>query len=176
MHSRISLPKGIYHDRLIRTGGHVIDLGWRSNIVVDRCRSLLAAFMRGDPPSSGIQFLAVGKGLEAWDSLASPTPPASSDEQLEDSSPFPITVDSTMIEYLDAAGNTSTGATNRVQVTVTMGPGTPPIDPAETTYPLREFGLFGSLNGVDYMIDYVRHPVIHKQADDTLVRTIRLVF
>lgn len=36
--------------------------------------------------------------------------------------------------------------------------------------PLREFGLF---DGKDYMINGVRHPVIHKDAASTLVRVIR---
>lgn len=39
--------------------------------------------------------------------------------------------------------------------------------------PLREFGLFGLFDGKDYMINCVRHPVIHKDAASTLVRVIR---
>lgn len=30
------------------------------------------------------------------------------------------------------------------------------------------FGLFADFGGEDYMSTYVRHPVIHKPADDTL--------
>ena len=61
-------PDGKYHDRLIRAGGAIADGGWRSNIVVDRCRRLLAAFMKGDSAALGVQSLAVGRGDAAWDS------------------------------------------------------------------------------------------------------------
>lgn len=173
MNSTLSLPKGIYHDRIITAQGRAIDFGWRSNIIVDRCRYLLAAFMKGDSPN-GIQLLAVGRGLESWDQT--PEPPSRTEQQLTDREPYRIPVESSQIEYLDATGAPTAGPTHRLQVTVTLEPGTPPIEDGETTYPLREFGLFGRFGGKEYMIDYVRHPVIRKGADDTLVRTIRLVF
>ena len=40
----------------------------------------------------------------------------------------------------------------------------------------RSNSIIRNFGGEDYMINYVRHPVIHKQADDTLTRTIRLEF
>lgn len=170
------LPKGMYHDQIITAQGRVIDLGWHSNIVVDRCRNLLAGFMKGDPGvSRGIQLLLVGKGLESWDIIPPPSP-LQTDQQLTDPNPITISIDTEQIEYLDDAGVPAAGPTPRIQVAVTLGPGTPPVEGGETTYPLREFGLFGIFQEVEYMIDYVRHPVIRKQAGDTLVRTIRLVF
>jgi hypothetical protein len=41
---------------------------------------------------------------------------------------------------------------------------------------LREFGLFGQLAGSDYMLNSIRHPVIHKDGDATLIRVVRLYF
>lgn len=174
MSSSLLLPKGLYHDRIIIPKDCIIDLGWHSNIIVDRCRHLLAAFMKGDP-SSGIQALKVGKGATSWDDMP-PETPLKTIEQLTDSNPVDIPVDSANIIYLDAAGNPTAGPTHRLKITVTLAPGTPPVESGETSYPLREFGLFGQFGSEEYMIDYVRHPVINKQVDDTLERTVYLIF
>lgn len=174
MHSQSSSLYGEYHDRIITAGSRVIDLGWRSNIIVDRCRELLAAFMKGDS-ALGLQFLAVGQGDALWDSQpAGPSSPGT--QKLADAGAVHIPVAGGSVVYLDAAGTAVAGPTHRILVTVTIEPGTPAIENGKTSYPLREFGLFGKLGAAEYMIDYVRHPVIHKQAGDTLVRTIRLVF
>ncbi len=173
MHKSI-WPDGKYCDRLIRAGGELEECAWRSNIVVDRCRRLLAAFIKSDSAALGIQSLAIGRGDAIWDSaLPAPTPGI---EQLVDAAPITIPIAAADMSYLDAAGAVTTGPTQRLQIIVTLAPGTPPPPASETSYPLREFGLFGNFGGVRYMIDYVRHPVIHKAPGDTLVRTIRLIF
>lgn len=167
--------KGIYHDRIITAQDQVIDLGWRSNIIVDRCRYLLAAFMRSERSARGIYYLTVGRGEESWDTIPF-APPQSDRTALTDPSPFNIRIRSGEMIYVDPAGDPSKIPTSRIQIRVTLEPGTPPISPGDTSYPLREFGLFGRLGKENYMIDYVRHAVIQKQAGDTLVRTIRLMF
>lgn len=173
MHERIWIPKGIYHDRLRTVDGLVTNLGWRSNLVVDRCRSLLAALMRGDA-ERGLRLLMLGRGEDAWDDVP-PDAPEPDDEALIDPNPFEIELSDEMITYLDEAGNPTEAKTHRLEISLTLEPGTPPLD-GEESFPLREFGLFGEVDGEAHMIDYVRHPVIHKQADDTLTRTIRLIF
>jgi hypothetical protein len=50
------------------------------------------------------------------------------------------------------------------------------VTPPATVFPLREFGLFGELNGVSFMIDYIRHPLIEKDVAVTLERRVRLIF
>lgn len=167
-------PTGKYRDRLLRPGAGAEEWDWRSNIVVDNCRLLLAGFMRG-ADVKGVGFLAVGRGDPAWDAVDPGHPPASV-SALADASPVLIPVPPGDIAFLDAEGNLSVTPTRRIQVTVTLAPGTPAPGGGETAYPLREFGLFGTFGADRYMIDYVRHPVIHKGAGDTLVRTIRLVF
>ncbi len=167
-------PNGKFHDQLTTGQGKLIDLDWRSNLVVDRCRFLIAGFMRGDGPS-GIQRLQIGRGLDTWDTEP-PDPPDSADQQLADPAPFVVAIVPSQIVYLDDLGMPVTGPTNRIEISVDLAAGEPPLDPGETAFPLREFGLFGDFGGEDFMINYVRHPVIHKQADDTLTRTIRLVF
>jgi hypothetical protein len=171
---RSTWPEGKYCDRWLRAGGEVVECGWRSNIVVDRCRMLLAAFMRRDGAAAGIQALAVGRGDPSWDTALPPPTPGI--EQLVDTSPVTIPIGTGDLSYLDAAGNPTAGPTPRLQVMVTLAPGTPPPEMGSDNYPLREFALIGDFGGTPYMIDYVRHAVIHKAAGDSLVRTIRLIF
>ena len=168
--------KGIYQDRLLLQDGRILEHGWRSNIIVNRCRELLAGFMSGDS-ALGIQYLAVGQGELAWDSVQ-PAAANAETQQLVDVAPIeiPLSAPAMTIEYLNSANNVVSGPTHRLQISVTLDPGIPPAPPGQTTYPLREFALFGRFGSEDYMIDYVRHPVIHKGMNDTLVRTIRLVF
>lgn len=176
MDSILLLPEGVYNDRIITGEERVVDLGWRSNIIVDRCRYLLASFMSGVRATRGVHFLAVGKGEEDWDTTVPPASPQRDQIALTDPHPFRIRISPRQMVYLDAAGNPTNNPSNRIQVSVILKPGTPPISEGETSYSLREFGLFGRLGRENYMIDYVRHAVIHKQADDTLIRTIRLIF
>ncbi len=164
-------PKGSYRDRLIAPDGHVLDRGWRSNLIVDRGRILIAGFVRGDG-ATGIQRLSIGRGLAEWDA-APPEAPAPTTQQLVDPAPFDVPLTAADIEYLDAGGEPTPGPTNRLRLVITLGENEPP---GEDPYPLREFGLFGDFGGEPYMINYVRHAVIHKAAADTLERTIRLVF
>ena len=169
--------KGIYRDILKGKDGDIAyDSGWVSNTIVDRCRMLLAGFVKNDPSdAAGIQFLAVGQGLEVWDTTGAPLPaPATID--LENRYEPPIIVAELDMVYLDGDDSVVAGPTNRLQITATLEPEYPAPLPPLSTYPLREFGLFGSLDGTDYMINYIRHPVIHKDKSATLIRVLRLYF
>lgn len=166
-----AFPQGYYRDRLVAADGGVIDHGWRSNLIVDRGRSLLAGFMRGDT-ASGLQVLRLGRGDALWDATA-PPPPLRATEALVDPAPFEVALTPADIDYLDAAGDPVPGPTNRLRLVVTLGPNEPL---GEDPFPLREFGLFGSFGGADFMVNVVRHPVLFKAADATLERTIQLVF
>jgi hypothetical protein len=168
--------KGIYRDILKGPGDRIIeDRGWLSNTIVTRCRLLLAGFMKNEP-SDGIQFMAVGQGLEAWDSGGAPAlDPATTTDLVNRFTP-PVPVASLALVYLDAADTEVAGPTSRLQITATLPPGYPtPLAPL-TTYPLREFGLFGHFGGEDYMINCIRHPVILKDVSTTLIRIVRLYF
>lgn len=170
--------RGMFRDILKGANDDVIyDSGWVSNTIVDRCRMLLAGFMKNDP-SGGIKYLAVGQGKESWDEKGSPEPGPASISLVNQCYP-PIYVTDSLhfdMDYLDEDDAEVVKPTSRLQITVTLEPGYPrPLQPL-TTFPLREFGLFGTLNGTDYMIDCIRHPVIHKDESATLIREIRLYF
>lgn len=170
--------RGIYRDVLMGPDNRVLhDSGWVSNTIVDGCRTLLAGFMKNEP-SQGIQYLAVGQGLEAWDTDLEPVPATATDleNRYTPTIPDPTSGSDLALVYLDENDDVVDGPTSRLQITATLKPGYPaPLSPL-TTYPLREFGFFGRFNGTDYMINAIRHPVIDKDESATLIRTIRLYF
>jgi hypothetical protein len=167
--------RGMYRDVVRAHSGQVLyDAGWRTNAIVVDCRRMLASFM-GGAPALGIQGLAFGAGLLAWDS-AGPPPPTPGQVALVDPSPFVVPAASLSIDFIDAGVVTAT-PTNRLQIVATLGPGQPPWpDGAHVSASLREFGLMGELGGSPVLINYVTHPVIHKDPTSTLERTIWLVF
>jgi hypothetical protein len=169
--------KGMYRDVLMADDGRVLyDSGWAANTIVDRCRILLAGFMKNES-SSGIQFLAVGQGLDTWDAAGPPPPEATSTDLVNRYNPT-IPVNQLSLAYLDEEPQPQVvvNPTHRLQITATLEPGYPtPLAPLNT-YPLREFGLFSRFEGSNYMINNIRHPVIHKDTTTTLVRVIQLYF
>lgn len=168
--------RGMYRDIIKDPENNIYrDSGWKSNTIVDRCRMLLAGFMRSDS-SSGIQFLAVGQGDPGWDEgEIQPADPATTTNLVNPHTP-PIAAADLDFTYLDHQDNPVTGPTSRLQISVTLAPDYPPPLPESTTYPLREFGLFGEFDDSNYMINSIRHPVIHKGAGATLIRVVRLYF
>lgn len=170
-------PLGIYRDVVNDHNGKKTDFGWRNNLIVDRCRVLLSAFMFGDANSFGIQFLSLGRGEQSWDDL-NPGTPAADDVALTDTSPVNINLadPELSITFWDASNALSISPSSRLQLELNLPIGFLPLAPGEDTFPLREFGLFGRYDTDDYMIDYVRHPVMHISGSDSFSRTIRLIF
>lgn len=166
---------GMYRDVLRGPGGRVLhDPGWRKNAIVVDCRRLLASFM-GGAPALGIQGLAFGSGLAAWD-LGAPPPATPVQTALVDPNPFILPVADLAIDFLDG-GVVTADPTNRLQIVASLGPGDPPWpDGGHVAASLREFGLVAELDGVPALVNYVTHPVIHKDPSSTLERTIWLVF
>ncbi len=168
--------KGIYRDILHDAHGRVLeDRGWRHNTILDGCRSLLAGFMMNET-AGGIVALAVGQGNPDWDGDGAPTPDPVTTTGLVNRYNPAIPFSELDVVYLDQNDHVITGPSTRLQITATMDPGYPaPIGPS-TTFPLREFGLFGLLNSTEIMINTIRHPVLHKDVTSTLIRVIRLYF
>jgi hypothetical protein len=172
-----SLIEGIYRDRLIGPNNReLFDSGWKSNMIVLRCRVLLAGFMKNEESAGGIRLLKVGSGDADWDNLAQPPKP--DPNSLNDLVKTALTIPVTQLtlEYLNAKTSDPSPnqkPTNCIQISATLGPGQPAgADP----FPLREFGLFGQMNDEEFMIDYIRHPLIEKDSLMTLERKVRLIF
>ncbi len=173
------LIKGIYRDRLLDAGGaDVFDSGWRSNMIVMRCRVLIAGLLRGEESETplGIQSLKLGRGNPTWDTSPPLSPDPETMTQLVDNTPYVIPRSALVLRYLTKSNEVSNAPTNRLEVIATLGPGEPSGQGVPSPYPLREFGLFGRLNNTDYMIDYIRHPLIEKDSAVTLERRVQLIF
>src|SRR5690348_6028965 len=149
--------QGIYRDQLISPSGEFLaDSGWKKNMIVLRCRVLLAAFLRNEVGALGIRSLQIGKGDASWDTVPPAAPDPATTNALTDAAPFVVPVASLTLQYLSDLDAPVAGPTNRIQITATLGPGQP--NPAGTPpYPMREFGLFGEIAGAPFMIDYIRH-------------------
>ncbi|MFN3241097.1 MAG: hypothetical protein ACE37K_06235 [Planctomycetota bacterium] len=141
------------------------------------CRRVLSAFVNGTGPAAqGIQGLWIGAGLDAWDSVP-PPPPTGTETVLVDPNPFLVPVAAMTLEFLSPTNTVSATPTNRLQISIPIGPGQPPWpDGNHATGNLREFGLAAQLGGNLVLLNYVIHPVIAKDPASTLDRTIWLEF
>jgi hypothetical protein len=167
--------QGIYRDRLIDSDHRtVLDTGWRHNLIVLPCRVLLAGFLRNDTAPLGVQAMQVGRGSPTWDVTPPPAADPNTTDKLVDPLFVPIPLAKLTLEYLDDADNVVAGPTHRIQVTATLGQNEP-TPAGSPPFPLREFGLFGSLKGKLQMIDYIRHPLIEKDGAVSLERKVRLI-
>jgi hypothetical protein len=184
--------RGMYRDVLRDQSGRVVwDSQWNKNAIVVDCRKLLAAFIRsgpaGPPPSSppanpyaqGILGIRVGAGSDSWDNTTTTASP--SDTALTDTNYYTLsrTDPDFKIDFLDT--NTSavvSTATTKLQIVAKFGPNKPnwPDGGPHPTGTLREFGLYGQIEGTQVLINYVRHPAIAKDPQSTLERTIWLNF
>lgn len=170
------LIKGIYRDRLWGPGGELVfDSQWKSNMVVLKGRQLLAGFIKNEATARGIQSMKIGRGLASWDTTPPPLADANTTTQLTDAAPFVVPAPNLNLTYLNDTDVPTLTVTNRVQITAVLGPNLP--SPAtDPPFPMREFGLFGQMNGTDFMIDYIRHPLIEKDGLVTMERKVRLIF
>jgi hypothetical protein len=171
------LLRGHYHDVIRGPDGHVLeDRGWHRNAIVVDCRRALASFVGGEP-ALGVQGLALGSGLTAWD-LAPPGPPSPTQSWLEDPNAFIVPAAKLAIDFVDPGSSTvSATPTNKLQIFASIGPGQPPWpDASHLTASLREFGLVADLAGNPVLLNYVTHPLISKDPTSTLERTLWLVF
>ncbi len=169
--------RGVYRDVVEDAeGGVVYDSGWVSNTIATSCRVLLASFINNDPTANGLRYLAVGRGEDAWDSDGAPAPDPDVNTTLVQAYEPPIDVADLEVVYLNAAGEVQEEPTSCIRITATLEADYPQPVTGLSTYPLREFGLFGELGGVPYMLNNVRHPRIDKAASETLIRVVRLSF
>jgi beta-lactam-binding protein with PASTA domain len=134
----------------------------RSNLVVARALDLVAGLLARRPALAGLLYWAVGSGDPAWDPMAAPPAP---DRRA------PALVKEVYRKRLAPGDLSYDPATHVLTVRATFLPG-------EATADLREFGIFGGdasgLPGSGYLFNTARHAVVHKAADQSLARSLKL--
>lgn len=173
--------KGVYCDVLKNSHGDTIKkTTWRSNAIVSRCDFLLAALLKGEAGLGGIQYWAVGNGLDTWD--GDPPSPSIDTTQLV-SEVKRLDVSSSIIYLQKDPENqgeyiASPDPTNILEIKVEIDGADPAFSGSARS--LREFGLIGGeaagSPSREYLIDYVIHPRIDLTDNDTLTRRLRLTF
>lgn len=167
--------RGKYRDIIVTSKGRVQwDSGWHCNLIVEQCRVLLAALMKGDEEMDGILYCAVGAGEKDWDSQR-PIPPLTTAQLTNEVYRMPVSAE--QITYLDETDQPSEIPTGRLEITIEFHG----EDMVSNGYQsLREFGLFGG-NATEevnsgLMIDYIIHPRIDLIPSTELRRSVRLTF
>jgi hypothetical protein len=185
---------GEYRDVLTSNGAVVVDMGWRSNAIVNDFGRFLAALMKRDfninvKDRSGIDYIAFGSGSATDDEFKSriieflKKYPDLSKPLRSDSPKYWVwakQIDKSSMKYLDASQVESQNPTNVIRIEVVVGENEPP----QETLDIKEFGLFGmdrQDNGSPrldrvFFVNYINHEMIGKTPDMILNRTIVLKF
>jgi hypothetical protein len=169
---------GSYRDVLYDEAGRITwDSGWQKNLIVDTCRSLLAALVKGEAGTLGLQGIWFGMGNPQWDVTGIPQP-SPGDTALVDPLPYFLPVGSLQLNYVNPNQTISSSPTKILQIVASLGVNQPPWPhlPDHVDGTLREFGLVGQLKGSLVLLNEIRHVAIPKDPQSTLVRTIQLVF
>jgi hypothetical protein len=140
---------------------------WRSNVLADALRNILAALVMGDPQGDPITWWALGRGVAAWDVNGPPDDAARRTRTTLYQEAARQAVSAGQMAFIGGA------FTNRLEIVSTF---TTADVPAGL---LREFGLVaGGTAALDsgLLINHRAHPAIDLQPGLTLQRTLRLTF
>jgi hypothetical protein len=164
------IVRGKWQDKIIYENGTVVISDWTPNQVQNTNATLLASLMKIEAGITGIQYIAVGAGLAAWDAV----PPAQPYTQTTLTTEyFRKAIAPAEITFRDALGNLSLPPTNIIQIDVTLLP-------AEANGTQREFGIFGgnatAAADSGYMVNWLVHGRIDKDATMTIQRSVRFTF
>ena len=170
--SRPCSPSGIrggrHRDVLLGPDGRELwRTPWRSNVLADALRNILAALVKGDAQGHAITWWCVGRGAAAWD-VGGPPDDATRRTRTtlyQEAARKPVTAG-----QMAFIGGTFT---NRIEIVSSF---TTADVPAGI---LREFGLVAggtAVLGSGLLINHRAHPAIDLQPGLTLQRTLRLTF
>ena len=158
------------------TGEVIHDSGWVKNQVQDTNATLLAMLYReliqaSPAVDKGPTWLAIGHGLPAWDS----TPPTldQTDTTLEDEF-YRQEIQPSDVGYIDPITKVASGTPTRaIEIVMTIA-----APDAIGTW--REFGFFGGDASATldsgYMVNWIDHSRIDKDASMVVERTVRFTF
>ncbi len=182
-----SIIQGIYRDRLFDASKQPkFDSGWKSNTIMASFHVLLARFIVHDPDlfqyQKGRLIMRLGAGSQAWDTVSGPPAVQPGEETFPPYANFLLKEDGDLVwAYLnDQHIEQGKIPSPLVRITATIKPHTP----LDAVCPLREFALYLRLQELssdpnithDFIINHVRHPLISKAPEDTLIRQIQFTF
>lgn len=157
---------GVYKDKITYSDGRVVETEWSHNLIVSSALSLITSLLANQSDTKGIQYWAVGSGLQSWDN-AMPNPNSSAKTLTTELGRKKL--DETNIRFIDSEGNTSDEPTNKIEVSCFF-------EENDCNGTWREFGIFGGNATADAntgtLIDKKHHQLITKTNEMTIERTI----
>jgi len=164
--------KGKVRDKIYVDGELVEDTGFRENVIVEDVNLLISAlFSRNEPDHVGIQYWAVGEGLDEWDEQDPPDGDVQASTLKNEIDRLELGSDH--IDYLDEDENVVAGITNKIRIVRVFGK-----DDANGTW--MELGLFGGdaedKEDTGILINHLPHPIIEKRENMTVERTLIITF
>lgn len=154
-------------DRIYNRDGYLIKELVGHNLVVNSFLNLVMCLLKQQSGYGGIQYWAVGKGADAWDTNM-PTPAIGATRLTEEIGRVPILAED--ISFLDTSYEKIEIPSNILQISHTF-------DYGDCNGTWREFGLFGGnatseLNS-GIMINKRHHSIITKTDEMTVERVMR---
>lgn len=139
------------------------------NLVVSTFLNLVMCLLKGQGGYSGIQYWAVGSGLDSWDASI-PNPDISANKLTTELGRVPISAGD--IKFLDNMFNETETPTNIIQITHVFG-----VSDCNGIW--REFGIFGgnatSTANSGIMINKRHHAIITKTNEMVVERVMRFI-
>lgn len=158
--------KGEYQDVITHEDG-TVEVTESHNLIVDDVYKLIAILLGRRTGYAGLQFWAVGKGLDTWSNTNTPDPSEEDSRLVNEIGRVPIT----RMYHVNESHKETSKVTNRLAVEVKFGK-----NDCNGTW--REFGIFGGNANPDIntgiMINHKTHGAIKKT--DQMEITRRIVF
>lgn len=160
--------KGEYQDTITHSDGRV-EITKSHNLIVDDIYKLIAILLGRRTGYTGLQFWAVGKGLDTWSTSNTPDPSEEDTQLVNEIGRVPIT----RMYHVTESHQETNKVTNRLAVEVTFGK-----DDCVGTW--REFGIFGGGANAErnsgIMINHKTHGAIKKTNEMEITRKIVFTF
>lgn len=156
-------------DKIFDKNGKHINTIESHNLVVNSFLNLVMCLLKHESGYSGIQYWAIGEGLDTWDDLDEvPSPGLGETTLVKEIGRMPI--DPSAIVFLNNDFTEITTPSNIIQITHTFG-----VNDCNGKW--REFGIFGGNATTDadsgLMINKRNHQIITKNEEMIIERTMR---
>ena len=161
---------GEFQDVITYANGEVEVRPWQRNVIVKDIGKLVACLFKAQSGYSGVQYWAIGSGLDSWDN--NPVNATENDVKLvKEIGRKAIPAGS--IKFIDGNGNVTASVTNRIEISLLFSEN-------DVNGKWREFGIFGGnatgTKDSGIMINHKVHAILTKTNNMTVERKIRFTF